>query len=495
MRDAYAGLAAYRDEGEIEMEDRGAGGGVVRFQFTTALAQGRVSLRVAGAGTPIASAPPLEFARRAARPEEVVELRGRLDGAVGSGAGVALWVPALLVGGPLGQPVPEALALDGEESCGDGRCFVLVGHDTAQDLSYRLWVDERDHLLRRSEVELRRGAAVRVFRVEIRPLPAEAPLAGEVYAESIDVSLLSVVVRVNDRRGHAVPGLSAADFRLRLGAHEVAVEGAEWIGEAPPPPPAELENGDLAEAPPSAPGRLLLFFVQTSFEPSRLRGQLQMRDYARKFLDQLRPEDRVAVVSFDSHLKLRADFTTDREQSREALEESLRTGREPLLRPAGEPSLARTLDREAARRAASPERGLEVAARALVPIAGEKVVVFLGWGLGRYGANGVSMRPEYLDARRALEAARATVFALDVTDADYHSLEVGLQKVAADTGGTYVKTNIFPQLAIERLEQSIAGYYVLYFRRPDGGQKPQRVRIELRDGKRGEILAPEAMVR
>jgi hypothetical protein len=122
-------------------------------------------------------------------------------------------------------------------------------------------------------------------------------------------------------------------------------------------------------------------------------------------------------------------------------------------------------------------------------------VVFLGWGLGRYGANGVTMRPEYEDARRALEAARATVFALDVTEADYHSLEVGLQQVAADTGGTYAKTYLFPQLAIERLEQSIAGYYVLYFRRPDEAEKPQRVWIDLRDGKRGEILAPEAMVR
>jgi VWFA-related protein len=495
MRDAYAGLEVYRDEGEIEMEDRGAGGGVVRFRFTTSVAQGRMSLRVAGAGTALGSAIPLEFARRATRPAELVELRGRLDGVVGSGAGSALWVPALLVGGPLAQPDPEALALDGEEACGDGRCHVLVGRDSAQDATYRLWVDRQDGLLRRSEAELRRGTAVRIFRVTLRPLPAGAASPGEVYSETIDVSLLSVVVRVHDGRGHAVPGLSAADFRIRLGARDVAVEAAEWIGESAPPAPAELEDGDLAGAPPPPPGRLLLFFVQTSFEPSRLRGQLQMRDYARKFLDQLRPEDQVAVVSFDSHLKLRADFTTDRERSKEALEESLRIGREPLLRPGAPPSVARTLDREAARRAANPERGLEVAARALVPIPGEKVVVFLGWGLGRYGANGVTMRPEYGDARRALEAARATVFALDVTDADYHSLEVGLQQVAADTGGTYVKTNVFPQLAIDRLEQSIAGYYLLYFRRPEDASAPQRVRIDLRDRSRGEVLAPEAIVR
>jgi hypothetical protein len=265
----------------------------------------------------------------------------------------------------------------------------LLGLTTAETLWFSAWVG----FLRRCVVGLRRGAAVRVFRVTLRPLPADSPPAGEVYAESIDVSLQSVVVRVHDGRGRAVPGLAAADFRLRLGAREVAVEAAEWVGESAPPAPADLESLDAAEAPPPAPGRLLLFFVQTSFEPSRLGGQMRMRDYARRFIDQLRPEDRVAVVSFDSHLKLRADFTTDRARSREALEASLRPGQEPLLRPGTEPSLARTLDREAARRAANPERGLEVAARALVPIAGEKVVVFLGWGLGRYGASGSTRGP------------------------------------------------------------------------------------------------------
>jgi VWFA-related protein len=440
----------------------------------------------------MASAVPLELAPRATRQETLAELRARLDEAVGGGAGTALWVPALLVGGPLALPDPEALAVDGEEPCGGARCLVLVGSE-AGGAGYRLWISAQDFLLRRSEVELHRGAAVRIFRIEVRPLPAAVSPPGEVYEESIEVALQSVVVRVRDGRGHAVQGLEAADFRLRLGGRDIPIEAAEWVGETPPSGPAGAAPDAELEAPPAPPGRLLLFFVQTSFEPSRLTGQMRMRDYARRFLDDLRPEDRAAVVSFDSHLKLRADFTDDRERLREALEASMRPGSEPLLRRGPAPSLARSLDREAARRAANPERGLEVAARALVPIAGDKVVIFLGWGLGRYGANGVTMRPEYEDARRALEAARATVFAIDVTDADYHSLEVGLQQVAADTGGTYAKTNLFPQMAMDRLADAIAGYYVLYFRRPDAAAAPQRLRIDLRDKNRGEVLAPEAL--
>jgi VWFA-related protein len=502
LRDAYARLDLYRDEGEIEMEDRGPGGGVVRFAFTTRLdAEGRVVLRVAplAAG---AHAVTLALERRRTAAESApAPWRQRLDEAVGSGAGDALWVPALLAGGPLALGEPEALALDGEVRCAEATCFVLVAADPTRGASFRLWVGKDDFLLRRGEVELVRGAASRVFRITVRPLPPGSPppageiAVGEVYAESIDVSLVSVAVRVVDGRGRAVPGLAPADFRLRLGRREVAVEAAEWVGE----PPAG-ETAAAGGAPPGAEelaprGRLILFFVQTSLEPSRLVGQMRMREYARRFVDDLRPADRVAVVSFDSHLKLRCDFTAEREPVRAALADSMLPGKEPYVRPAGEPSLVRSFDRGAALRAATPERGLEVAARALVPIAGEKVVVFLGWGLGRLGAGGVEMRPEYADARRALDAARATVFALDVTEADYHSLEVGLQQVAEDTGGTYARTHLFPQAAIANLERSLAGHYVLYFRRPEEAGGPQPVRVDLRDPRRGEILAPEAALR
>jgi len=61
----------------------------------------------------------------------------------------------------------------------------------------------------------------------------------------------------------------------------------------------------------------------------------------------------------------------------------------------------------------------------------------------------------------ALSAARTSVFSLDVTHADAHSLAVGLRQIAEDTGGFYVKTHIFPEAAMTRLVRVISSYYEL----------------------------------
>jgi hypothetical protein len=68
----------------------------------------------------------------------------------------------------------------------------------------------------------------------------------------------------------------------------------------------------------------------------------------------------------------------------------------------------------------------------------------------------------YGEARRALQAARASVFCLDVTDADAHTLEAGLEMAAEDTGGFFARTHLFPDLAMARLAGALAGHYVLF---------------------------------
>ena len=68
----------------------------------------------------------------------------------------------------------------------------------------------------------------------------------------------------------------------------------------------------------------------------------------------------------------------------------------------------------------------------------------------------------YGEARRALQAARASVFCLDVTDADSHTLEAGLQMTAEDTGGFFARTHLFTEQAMQRLAGALAGHYVLF---------------------------------
>jgi hypothetical protein len=103
------------------------------------------------------------------------------------------------------------------------------------------------------------------------------------------------------------------------------------------------------------------------------------------------------------------------------------------------------------------------------------------------------MTPDYAPARHALQKARCSVFALDVTNADYHSLEVGLIQVAEDTGGFYAKTHIFPDAAMKRMARALSGYYVLSFERPEGKSGLRRLDVDVVKGKKGRVLAPSAV--
>jgi VWFA-related protein len=329
---------------------------------------------------------------------------------------------------------------------------------------------------------------------------AQSPETQPKFEGEIDVSLSTIVVRAVDTWGAPILNLRPEDFRVRAGKREIPVVAVDWVsGEETAPPasqePVEAAAGEAEEVTAPAPrpaGRLVVFFVQADLNPTRISGQLRLRLHTRELLDALHPEDRMAVVSYDSHLKLRQDFTRDRDAVYAALDQGMLWGKEPDIAPDGPESLAAHFDFAAALRAASPERALEVTARSLESFPGEKTMIFLGWGLGRFGGGGVDMVPAFAPAVRALAAARTSVFVLDVTSADGHSLEVGLQNVADATGGLYLKTFRLPNLAVRTLSQAISGYYVLTL---DPSQLPEKVgraghlEIELRDGRRGTVLA------
>lgn len=318
----------------------------------------------------------------------------------------------------------------------------------------------------------------------------------ESFKGEVTVSLSTIVVRVVDSGGRPILGLEPEDFRVRVGKSEVPVVALDWIAageESAGEPSTEVEAGEersfvevVRPVPP--PGRLVVFFVQADLHPTRISGQLRMRRYTRDLLDTLHAGDQIAVVSFDSHLKLWQDFTADRAATHAVLARAMLYSPEEEVPPAEPVSLARHFDFAAALKAASPERALELTARALEPLSGEKLMIFLGWGLGRYTANGVYMTPDYKPAVQALGNARASVFVLDVTSADYHSLEVGLQNVAEATGGMYFSTFRLPGLATKTLARAITGYYVLTLDDAAVAGKIGRVRIDLRD-KPGTVLA------
>jgi VWFA-related protein len=342
-----------------------------------------------------------------------------------------------------------------------------------------------------------RVAAIWILSVAAIPLAARAQAPSDrpgSYREEARVERVVVDAYVTDRYGDPIPDLVPADFLVRVDGRPVALESVDWVPAELPEIPVEAT---LASSEPGKPvvlapqGRLIIFFFQADFEISRLIGLVRMSLQARRFLDNLLPTDRVAVVSYDSHLKLRQDFTSDPQKIRDALHEAIRTGAQSSLPETEFPSIAEHFDFDAAREASTPERGLFVLARALAPIPGGKTMLFFGWGLSTIGGidgPNLTERRDFGNALRALAAARASIFTLDVTDADYHSLETHLQNLADLTGGTYQKTNLFPSLAMDRVKRAISGRYVLVFQSPPGPRGFHTIEVRLANRK-GEINA------
>jgi hypothetical protein len=80
------------------------------------------------------------------------------------------------------------------------------------------------------------------------------------------------------------------------------------------------------------------------------------------------------------------------------------------------------------------------------------------------------------------------VFTLNVTQADYNSLQAGLQTVSAETGGFYASTYNYPLRAIETLGRALSGHYVLFVERPDLRRGAHRIEVRLTKRK-GTVIA------
>jgi VWFA-related protein len=323
---------------------------------------------------------------------------------------------------------------------------------------------------------------------EPSPSPGPEQMPPPRFSERVAVERVVMDLRIVDGKGRPIPDLTAADIQVVVDGREAVVDSLKWISGTTPYTsgltPALAAKVGIAPGP---PGRLIVFFFQKDMLGSRLSGLVQIKGQAGKLLDSLEPGDRVAVASFDTQLRLWTDFTNDRELLHRVIHRSVLMESAPAEVRPGSPSLLPAYDRNAARRAASAEAALAVLGRALQPLPGTKSLAFFGWGLGRLSGGLVSMLPEYEDAQRALIDARVVVFSLDVTDADFHTLEVGLRSVAESTGGFYARTKDFPTLAMERLEYALLGHYALSIEKPLLPRGNHDVTVRLVAGK-GEVL-------
>jgi VWFA-related protein len=330
--------------------------------------------------------------------------------------------------------------------------------------------------------------------------PAQVPQV----AERVEVSRVVIDVHVLKDDGSPVTGLTTSDLRVLVDGHPVKTESVRWTTEAvalrtmPATPPA---IGAAAVARAGMPyGRQIVLLFQKDLEPSRVEGLMAMLRRAEAFLDGLDPADRVAVASFDYHLELWSDFTTDRAAVRAILERSvLFAGRAPEGSPGEQPALLPAFDRVEGRRASSMEEALLRLGNTLDAMPGSKAMVIFGYGFGRILGAGdlrtmaVGLDQDYAEARRVLARARVTVYCLDLTQADSHTLEAGLMKVAEDTGGFYLRTHEFPGQAMSRLATALRGHYEVSVEKPDLPRGEHVIRVEL-IGRKGVVLARRTYV-
>lgn len=311
--------------------------------------------------------------------------------------------------------------------------------------------------------------------------------------ERVDVSRVVVDVHVLADDGSPVLGLRTSDFRVFVDGRPVTLDEVRWTSDSVASRELRAEAGagmrldDSRVGLPS--GRQIVLLVQRDLEASRFQGLVTMLRRAGAFVDGLQPDDRVAVVSFQSHLDLWTDYTTNRDVLRQLVDRRILTESPPFaVAPGKGPSLSLYFDANEGRRASSIEQALLVLARALDKLPGEKSVVLFGFGFGRMLGSHLVFDGEYAEASRLLMKARATVFCLDVTDAASHTLEGGLMQVAVDTGGFFVRTNNFPGLAMQRLVRALAGRYEVSFVTPELPRGEHALRIEL-VGPTGVVLA------
>lgn len=265
------------------------------------------------------------------------------------------------------------------------------------------------------------------------PVPAARPANDADFDDDDLVPIRStLMLRAVDEQGRPVANLAPGDLHVQIDDQEIPVKAVAW-------------HDGRETAKPGGPvrrGQLFVVFVQADLAAARIGGSRRLLRLLPELFAALQPMDRVAVFSYDTRLRLWLDFTRDREAASQAIARAFRAGGEakPALNPE-EPSLAAYYDEDEARHVATPEDALRVLAETLEPLAAEKILLYLGFGLGRFGmGQGVTATPAYYAATLALTESHAHVFPLDITPEHPPSLELRVANLAQTLAGSYEVT-------------------------------------------------------
>jgi VWFA-related protein len=320
------------------------------------------------------------------------------------------------------------------------------------------------------------------------PTIAQQPLQ-----EQIDVNAVLLDVIVTDSRGNQILGLGKDDFVIKENGVEQSIDSVDYftnrrlLTEREEEAPFKVER--VREE------RYFIFFFDRPSEPGVLFDQLSSaRNAVKKFLrDDLLPTDYVAIAGHDVRLKIYSDFTNDRKQLERALNDAARFGRGISSAPAGDgPSLLRSLDDDRMiNRTGTVYQALDALADSVRNIRARKNLVLFSPGIAEREELGsmagmLTGRSRYLDpAVESLNAANVSVYGVQLqrnvdTTPLFHQR---LDELAESTGGRYFRLNVSFDPALDQIENTTNGYYLLTYRsrHRSGTTGFQKVDVSLRN--------------
>jgi VWFA-related protein len=294
-------------------------------------------------------------------------------------------------------------------------------------------------------------------------------------------------VLVTDEDGNVVVGLDAEDFLVEEEGQPMGLESAAFYSNRDLFGALSGE-GTAGEGDAVADRYFALVFYRPPVAAGRdHRLYLQLPELGKSafqwIVEELQPNDHVAVLAYDSSLRLYQDFSQDRSRLGQALHRAA-TGRTPDARW---PSRAETAQEGIRLRAlwerpelptasADPFEALALLAEELGTVRGRKMVLLFGFDLPAIGS--AENRRGYQPMVEAFNTHNAAVYTVGVTRLGF---QPSLEQIAADTGGEYLYHFSSFLSPLRHIARQNSGYYLLSYRSPlartEAGYREVRVQV------------------
>lgn len=357
------------------------------------------------------------------------------------------------------------------------------------------------------------------------------------------IELVTVDVTALDSNGRQVTDLTAADFQVDIDGDRRQVASAEYVRSADPlraigtphkvVVPDETFSSSNAKGQPS--GRLIVILVDQG--NIRTGSARSVMNSAKKFVDTLTREDRVAVIAIPGPGEL-VDFTTNHDRVRESLLRivgqagALKTrfnlsvteamaiymradaqlALEVILRECGQLTAVseserceREVEQDAAelvsevrQRTQDSVHGMRAVLKSLEALDGPKSVILISEGLifEGLGSETDDLASAAADSRATLDILLLDVPMFDVAQAsrpttprEDRNLQVtGLEQLAGASRGELYRINVAADFAFDRISRTLDGYYLLGVESRPDDRNGRRHRLSVKSLRRGVTM-------